>query len=160
MVKSTTTPKIRILFVCTGNTCRSAMAESIFRSVIEKRGLKEFYALSSAGLSVKVGEGMNELAKKALGVLSVKPHAHKARVLTKNLIARASLIVCMTDEHKRIIKSEKALTVGEITGRGNVPDPYGRGASEYLMTADYLLSTVDEILIKAKEFAEKSKIKK
>jgi protein-tyrosine-phosphatase len=136
------------------------MAESIFRSAIEKRGLKELYSVSSAGLSVKVGEGMNEQAKAALGDLCVKPHRHKARVLTKNLIARASLIVCMTDEHKRVIRSEKALTVGEITGRGNVPDPYGLGRGEYLAVADYLLSSLEEILIKAKEFAEKLKIKK
>lgn len=152
--------KISVLFVCTGNTCRSAMAESIFRAFVKKNALKEEFTISSAGLSVKVGEDMNDLAKKALSVISVKPHRHKARVLTKTLIARASLIVCMTEEHKRIIRSEKALTVGEITARGNVPDPYGRGEDAYLAVCDYLNSTVKETLNKAREYHQKFKLKK
>lgn len=146
---------MRILFICTGNTCRSAMAESVFRHEIKARGLSEQFAVSSAGLYVRPGDKMNDNAVVALKNKKITVHRHRARVLTKTLIARATLIVCMTAEHKATVKSKKALTVGEITGRGDVPDPYGYGVEIYERVLDYLRSTVDAVFEKTKEFAQK-----
>ena len=160
MTKRKVASKIRVLFVCTGNTCRSAMAESIFRQRMEEPEIKRAFAVSSAGIYAKLGDKMNDEAKTALRAMGIKPHRHKARALTNALIARATLIVCMTDEHKTAVKSEKAISISEITERGSLLDPYGRGEAEYLAAAEYLLSAVDSILIKAKDFAEKINIKK
>lgn len=155
--KVATNSPIRILFVCTGNTCRSAMAESIFKSEIKKRGLVGQYSVSSAGLYVKVGDKMNDTAKVALKNCGITPHSHKARVLTKTLLSRASLVVCMTQEHKNTIKNAKVLTVGDITKRGDVPDPYGYGVEVYQKVIEYLNSAVDEIFFTAKEFFKNRK---
>ena len=160
MTKRKVASKIRVLFVCTGNTCRSAMAESIFRQRMEEPDIKRAFAVSSAGICARLGDKMNDEAKSALRARGIKPHRHKARVLTNALIARATLIVCMTDEHKTAVNSNKAISIGEITERGSLLDPYGRGADEYAAAVDYLLSAMDNILIKAKSFAEKINIKK
>ncbi|MFR5062943.1 MAG: low molecular weight protein arginine phosphatase [Christensenellales bacterium] len=138
--------KIRILFVCTGNTCRSAMAESIFRSEIKRRGLSGRFAVSSAGLTVNPGEEMNPTARVALTELGYRPHKHRSQALTLIKAASSDLIVCMTAAHKALINLENVYTVGEITGGGDVSDPYGLPAEEYIRAAKYIEYSVDEVL--------------
>lgn len=143
--------KIRITFVCTGNTCRSAMAEKIFKEELARRGLKDKFTINSFGLKVTPGDEINPKANEALVSLGYKGGKHKAKPLTLAAAKKTDLIVCMTARHKAAINLEKAYTVGEITGGGDVADPYGAPVSEYVRAAKYLIYSVDETL----ELAEK-----
>ena len=143
--------KIRITFVCTGNTCRSAMAEKIFKEELCRRGLKDKFAINSFGLRVRDGDEISPRAVEALASLGYKGGKHKAKPLTLAAAKKADLIVCMTARHKAAINLEKAYTVGDITGGGDVSDPFGAPVSEYVRAAKYLVYSVDETL----ELAEK-----
>ena len=144
--------KIRITFVCTGNTCRSAMAERIFKEEIARRGLKDKFAINSYGLRVKPQDEINPKAVEALKSLGYRAAKHKAKPLTLAAAKKSDLIVCMTARHKAEINLEKCYTVGDITGGGDVADPFGAPVSEYVRAAKYLAYSVDETL----ELAEKT----
>ncbi len=147
-MKTTSKPKTvkkNVIFVCTGNTCRSPMAENILRHVLKARGIASAYNVKSAGLAASVGSDMSPNAKYALARLGIKPRKHTARQLTEKAVKGAYLIVCMTERHKLAINSPVVKTVAEICGGVDVPDPYGGSPEVYLKTAEYLLYAADDI---------------
>jgi protein-tyrosine-phosphatase len=140
------------LFVCTGNTCRSAMAEQLFRYAVKKSGRERLLGARSCGVFACAGDDMPENAKAALKNLGVSVKKHKAKPVTLPLIKKSDLIVCMTASHKAAIinmskaAESKCRTVSELTGGDDVPDPYGGGAEVYLKTAEYLLYACGDII--------------
>ena len=144
--KKTKTCKKSVIFVCTGNTCRSPMAENILKSVLKKRGEAGKYNVKSAGLAAEVGSPMSPNAKSALSELGIKPGKHTAKQLTLRTAKSAYLIVCMTERHKSAINLPNCKTVAEICGGDDVPDPYGGDLNTYLKTARYLLYAADDIV--------------
>ncbi|HHZ01170.1 MAG TPA: low molecular weight protein arginine phosphatase, partial [Tissierellia bacterium] len=69
---------MNILFVCTGNTCRSPMAEGLFKDMLRKNNIENI-KVSSAGLSVFPGEHVNEKAIRALKEKGIDISSHRAR---------------------------------------------------------------------------------
>lgn len=154
--KKPRTKKINVLFVCTGNTCRSAMACYIFRYFLQKKRKLSLYTVSSAGIAAENGAPMSENAQAALALLGVpvkKPH--KAQQLTVAAARKADLIVCMTERHKQALGSfaSKALSVAALTGGGDVPDPYGGDLQTYLKTANYLTYAAEDVYAAASKTA-------
>ena len=146
--KKTRPKKKKLIFVCTGNTCRSPMAEAIFRQLLGKKRKLSWFDVSSAGLSAEEGAPMTENAVKALGALKVplkKPH--KAKQLTVEAAEKADFIVTMTASHKQALGAYavKAKSIGELTGGPDVPDPYGGDEAIYLKTAQYLLYAAEDV---------------
>ncbi len=138
--KKQKTPKVekfRLIFVCSGNTCRSPMAEIITKAEIKKRGLNAEYTVNSFGLAVKKGDELNPNAAEALFRLGYGKRKHKAKLLTRAAVEKGDLIVCMTEEHKRKINVPHALTFDEILGGGNIPDPYGQSLEVYMGVAKH-----------------------
>ena len=87
---------LKVLFVCTGNICRSAIAEQAFRA----RYSGESIEFTSAGVGALVGRGMPEQAAEISRQLGGVPDAHIARQITKDMIAESDLVIALSREHR------------------------------------------------------------
>lgn len=143
---------MRILFVCTGNTCRSAIAEALARKVIIERGLSDV-EIQSAGTSAWDGAPASD------GVLLVGMERnldlsqHRAQTLTRELVRDADLVLAMGPHHLERIEAlggaGRAYLITDFASRGAsarpVNDPIGGELEVYRATADELEQEVRRV---------------
>lgn len=130
---------MNILLVCTGNTCRSAMAEGILNKIISDNKDTDKFDVLSAGISVFSPTSASKNAILALNEMGIDISNHTSKQLTDDMINDADLILTMTNSHKVIIQnvcddiSEKIFTLnGYAYGADkDVSDPYGMDLDEY-----------------------------
>lgn len=148
--------KASIVFVCTGNTCRSPMAEYLFKDFLRQKKRSGDFTVTSAGLEAAKGDTMMPQADEALQILGVKHEAaRKSKVFTVQMSLDSDLIIGMTDEHAMRCDSENALSFRDIIGTP-IADPYGMSTEVYLRCAEMMRSAFDRILEIADErLAEK-----
>lgn len=127
-----------VLLVCTGNTCRSAMAEGILKSLVPEDRRADVL-VESAGTAELVGAPATEHARAVCLDHGVDISSHASSALTKDVLDRADLVVAMTHGHVEQIASLDPASAGrtfllsELADGGDVdvPDPIGAPKEEY-----------------------------
>lgn len=140
----------KILFVCTGNTCRSPMAEAILKSKNLSR-----VEVCSAGVYAIDGDNASKHAQSILKTKNMH-FEHESRRLTRELLDWATYIFTMTEGHKKSILMEypdftyKLFTINEFVGESslNVADPYGGTENDYLVTFLELEKMIEKLIQK------------
>ena len=148
---------MNILFVCTGNTCRSAMAAAIMDKIAQENDLDIF--IESAGIFAEDGHSASENAIKALLKYGIDLSNHKTQPVTEDLIKQCDLILTMTEGHKKLIEpmaKGKVFTLLEYAGsNGDIQDPYGGDIDEYEETAQEIYDALVDVAEKISDMQSK-----
>lgn len=161
------TEERNVIFVCTGNTCRSPMAEAIFRYEAKRRGLA--VSVCSAGTEAAQGGGMNINSLRTLANHGLSIENFTPTQLTLEHIDSAFAVVCMTEVQKELVANayarwkeisvsavESVYAYSDFCGY-SIPDPYGGSVEDYQRTFETLEGGMSAIIEKL--FAEESEKK-
>ncbi len=145
----------KLLFVCTGNTCRSPLAEALTRSLLEER---DGWSVASAGLAAAEKAGATAGAGEAAACLGLDLSAHAARQLTPSMLSDADLVLAMTAHQVQSLRklfphlAAKIHTIKEyLDSQGDVSDPFGGSSEIYRATALELQELCTKLTEKLRE---------
>jgi len=134
--------EIKLCFVCTGNTCRSIMAERLLKKMMKDRKIKGL-KVSSRGINA-LGDNISSQSKIILKRFGASDKDRKSIKLKK--IDKTTLYVAMTDNIKKQIDG-RVISMRDLLGY-DITDPYGQGLEVYNETAVQLLEGIDVLLTK------------
>lgn len=128
---------MRIMFVCTGNTCRSPMAEGIFRQMLEKAGAGEQVTCASAGIAAAAGQKASDHAVEACREIGVDLSGHRAQKLSGTDLEAWDIFFTMSETHGYILE-QAGVAAQSIYVPGRIEDPFGQDLEAYRRCRDRL----------------------
>lgn len=149
-------PRRSVLFVCTGNTCRSPLAEVLCKRLLADRlgctpndlPARGFF-VTSAGVMAYPGEVASEGAVTAAAELGADLSAHRSRPVTPELLANATDVLAMTGGHLAVL-AYRFPNVGPpplpLADRHDIPDPIGGELEEYRACAQAIAAQLDQFI--------------
>lgn len=145
-----------ILFICTGNTCRSPMAEGIMKDFLQSKEPFSAVNVESAGIAVPFSTPASPHAVTVLKEMGIDIEDHASQLVTKPLLEKADLILTMTERHKQILISAvpdlegKIYTLKEYAGQEelDIGDPFGGTKEVYRKVALEIKTIIKKIIDK------------
>ena len=132
----------KIMFICSGNTCRSPLAEGLFKKYLNEKNITDI-EVESAGVGAFPGDDVSINSILVAGSRGVDISGHRARNINPEHLITTDLFCCMSDSHKQVLlrhcDENKIIVLG-------VPDPYGRPIDAYEECAKQLESQFPAIL--------------
>jgi tRNA threonylcarbamoyl adenosine modification protein (Sua5/YciO/YrdC/YwlC family) len=145
----------QILFVCTGNTCRSPIAEYLAKNIITKKELK--FRVASAGFTAD-GMPISENSNYVLALHGIDASEHISTLLNEEILRKSWLVLTMTANHKNKIlqlylaSASKVYTLSEYADSNNdITDPFGKDIEYYKNTFEEINEKIKIIFEKIKE---------
>lgn len=131
-----------IIFLCTGNTCRSPMAAALFEHGLTAEE-REQYEVRSFGLAAFGGEPASDYAIEAIKEHGIDISGHRSTPLNRYALAEAELVVCMTEAHSRVllqvgVEPEKLVVF-------DIPDPYKGTLDDYRRCAEKIKTELTKV---------------
>ena len=148
---------MRILFVCTGNICRSAMAHHYMQKRLKDLKINDKYIVESAGTSAYTGDRATDFAIEVMKKYNTDLTNHRATYIEESEIKEADLVICMAMAHKKRVLGrypelkDKVYTLKEYIGEDeylDIDDPWGFGINVYSSCAEEIVYYVDKLIEK------------
>lgn len=146
----------KIMFICTGNICRSAMADGLMKKLIQDN--QKQVEVYSCGIFAEDGEGPTFNAKEAIKQYDVDINNHKATNIRNSKIKEMDVILCATLAHKNNVISmypelkDKIFTIKEYADYDkndlDIPDPWGYDIETYRLCAETINKCLKKIIEK------------
>ena len=140
---------MKIMFVCTGNTCRSPLAHAFMLDLLGKMNMRNV-EVDSAGIGCNFGDPISTNSQEVLKENGIE-FEHTSKPISLEDIKESDYIICMTKSHKMMLSAfapkEKLFCIDDITHDGDVIDPYGRDLDTYRKTGEQIKNAVEKIAL-------------